>query len=177
VSNPQWQPTSDIPRREPDRLAGDWDSLQQWLDYHRATLLLKCHGLTDEQLRRRPLPMTSLSLLGLLRHLTEVERSWFGRTLAGEDDPPLYYSDADPDGDFDRLDSHPVVEVRARYAAAVARSREVLAGFDHADERARSTSRSPVTVRWVMLHLVEEYARHNGHADLLRQAVDGAVGE
>jgi hypothetical protein len=177
VSNPSLRPTAAIPRPDPDGLASEPESLSQWLDFHRATLRLKCAGLSDEQLTLRPFPFTSLSLLGLVRHLTEVERGWFVETLAGHPVERYYYSDGDPDGDFDRLDSHPVDEVFRRYLAAVAESREVVAGFDSPGDLRRHPTERPVTMRWVMRHLVEEYARHNGHADLLRQAIDGDVGE
>jgi uncharacterized damage-inducible protein DinB len=169
-------PTAELPRPEPDRLATEWVALGQWLDYHRATLQLKCAGLSDEQLKLRPLP-SSLSLLGLVRHLTEVERGWFVETLAGQPVTPRYCSDADPDGDFDSLDSHPVADVLLAYRAALDDARAVVAGFSSGDELRRNESERLVNVRWVMMHMLEEYARHNGHADLLREAIDGAVGE
>src|SRR3712207_4142619 len=90
-------------------------SLNGWLDYHRATLLWKCEGLTDEQLKTRSVPPSTLSLLGLLRHMCEVERSWFRIRFAGEDVDHPYYSDERPDDDFDDLDSVPVVDVLARF--------------------------------------------------------------
>jgi uncharacterized damage-inducible protein DinB len=176
MSNPQMKATAAIPRTEPDDLAGEWESLGQWLDYHRATLLLKCADLTDEQLKQRPLP-SALSLLGLLRHLTDVERDWFVETLGGQEVTPRYSSANDHDGDFTDLDSHPVADVLSAYRAAVDEARAVVATFTSADELRRMESERPVNVRWVMMHLVEEYARHNGHADLLREAVDGVVGE
>ena len=177
MSNPSLQPTASISRPDPDGVTDEWHSLRQWLDFHRATLRLKCAGLTDDQLKRRPLPSTSLSLLGLVRHLTEVERGWFLETLAGQSIESLYYSEKDPDGDFDALDSHPVEEVFHRYLAATDEARAVVAGFNSPDELRRNASERPVTLRWVMMHMIEEYARHNGHADLLREAIDGARGE
>ncbi len=174
--NPSLSPTAEIPRVDPDLLAGESDALAQYVDYHRATLLLKCAGLSADQLRTRAVPPSSLSLLGLLRHLTEVERSWFHRALAGQEAPPVYYSEADPDGDLDDLDSVPVDQVYAAYHAAVAEARAIYAGFGSPDDLSRGP-RAPRTLRWVMLHLVEEYARHNGHADLLREAIDGDRGE
>jgi len=97
--------------------------------------------------------------------------------MAGRPIEHLYYSPEDPDGDFDTLDSHPVDEVFRRYLAAIDESRAVVADFNSPDELRRNASERPVTLRWVMMHMVEEYARHNGHADLLREAIDGARGE
>jgi uncharacterized damage-inducible protein DinB len=168
--------TVDIPRTRPDGVCDERESLAQWLDFHRATFQLKCAGLTDAQLKLRPLAPSSLSLLGLLRHLTEVERGWFVETLAGEAATPLYTS-ADPEGDFDNLDSEPVEQVWASYRSALRESGEVFASFGTADELRRNEAEREVNVRWVMMHLVEEYARHNGHADLLREAIDGSTGD
>jgi hypothetical protein len=167
----------EIGRVEPVRRGGELELLGQYLDYHRATLQLKCAGLDEQQLKQRAVPTTGLTLLGLVRHLTDVERSWFVRTLAGRPAPPYYSGPEDPDGDFDTLDSVPVEEVWRRYQEAVAEARAVLASFGAADEPARREAPDQPNLRWVLLHLVEEYARHNGHADLLRQAVDGEVGE
>lgn len=170
-------PTADIPRRDPQLQASELTVLGQFLDYHRATLQLKCAGLSDEQLGRRSIPPSTLSLLGLVRHLSEVERSWFGRTLDGRPSKPLYDDDTNPDGDFDSLDSAPVAEVWAAYHAAVAESRRVLATFEQGADLARGTTTRPRNVRWVLAHMLEEYARHNGHADLLREQIDGVTGE
>ena len=175
--SPTMEAVAEIPRNDPDLLADERRSLAAWVGYQRATFLLKCHGLTDEQLALRVVPPSSMSLLGLMRHLTEVERNWFARHLMGADVPPLYYSDASPDGDFDDLASASVSAVRSAYQAAVARSEEVYDSFARPDELSRGTTGRPRTVRWVMMHVVEEYARHNGHADLLREAIDGARGE
>jgi hypothetical protein len=175
--NPVLRPTPAVPRVDPELRASELVALPQWLDYHRATLLLKCDGLDPAQLATRAVPPSSLSLLGLLRHLTEVERSWSAGALAGRDVTPVYYSDDDPDGDFGALDSHPVDEVYAAYHAAVAESRAICAAFTSADEVGRGPRGPDRSVRWVLLHLIEEYARHNGHADLLREALDGVRGE
>lgn len=176
--------TADMPgagpdriRIEPDLQTGELTLLGQYIDYHRATLELKCAGLTDEELKRPSISVSTLTLLGLVRHLTEVERSWFRRVLDAQDAPPLYWSDADVDGDFDRLDSAPVAQVWATYRDEVAESRRILATFADGGALARGTVRSPRNVRWVLTHAVEEYARHNGHADLLRQLLDGSTGE
>jgi hypothetical protein len=180
------------PRREPDRRAAEREMLEGWLEYHRATLQLKCEGLGAAQLAARAVPPSTLSLLGLVRHLTEVERAWFQRRLAGEDAPPLYYSDDDPDGDFDHVegaDDATVEEAWAAWRSECERSRAILTGFpsldevgdDAPEEYESAVPGAPGTgspsVRWVLVHLIEEYARHNGHADLLRQRIDGATGE
>jgi uncharacterized damage-inducible protein DinB len=152
--------------------------LEAWLEVHRATLAFKCEGLSIEQLRRRAVPPSTLSLLGLIRHMAEVERSWFQRTIAGTDAPPLYYSDADRDGDFDNVDDADLEETFATWRAECEVARKVLAGVSSLDDLAEKRQRGePVSVRWILVHMIEEYARHNGHADLLRQRIDGATGE
>lgn len=163
-------------RVAPPLVADERAMLAAWLDYHRATLETKCAGVSEKALRERldghPSP---LSLLGLVRHMAEVERAWFRRGAAAEDAPPLYYSEDDPDGDFNNVDGADVEEALATWRAECRRAREIVAAavslddtFDHRGER--------VSLRWVLIHLVEEYARHNGHADLLRERIDGATG-
>jgi uncharacterized damage-inducible protein DinB len=122
-------------RNEPER-----EMLQDWLDWHRATLLRKCAGLDATRLARRAVPPSSLSLLGLVRHMADAERGWVRQTFRGEQIPDLYYRSDAPDADTFTF-------------------------------REKTTS-----VRWMWQHLVEEYARHNGHADLLREAIDGSAG-
>jgi hypothetical protein len=164
-------------RTDPAPVADERTTLAGFLDYHRDTLVLKCEGLTDEQLRLRAVPPSGMSLLGLVRHLTEVERSWFGRRIAGGDPAPLYYSEPDnPDGDFDDLDSPDVATVFAVWRTACAESREIVASVS-LDSTAKRRDGIDVTVRWILLHMLEEYARHNGHADFLRERIDGATGE
>ena len=147
-----------------------------YLDYHRQTLMWKCEGLPAEQLKIRAVPTSNLALLGLIRHMADVERSWFRRVIGHEsrdDAPPIFYSKDDPDGDFDNLaDADAAADVDA-YRREVEACRQVIAdgpGLDEVVER-------DLTVRWIMCHMLEEYARHNGHADLLREAIDGATGE
>jgi len=166
-----------IERTDPELQVSEREVLRQFLDYHRATLRMKCAGLTDEQLKQRAVPTSGMTLLGLVRHLTDVERSWFRRMLDGQPHEPLYYGPGDEDGDFDNLDSTPVGEVWAAYDQAVAEAQQIEATFDDPSDLARGTTGRPRNVRWVMVHMIKEYARHNGHADLLREAIDGAVGE
>jgi uncharacterized damage-inducible protein DinB len=177
VSDSETYLLGQIERVDPELRGTEIITLTQFLDYHRATLRWKCSGLGDDDLKRRSVPPSTLSLLGLVRHLTEVERNWFGRMLDGQLDAPIYYSDVDPDGDFDRLDSAPVEQVWATYEATVEESQRVLATFGDPADLARGTTGRPRNLRWVLVHLIEEYARHNGHADLLREAIDGSVGE
>jgi uncharacterized damage-inducible protein DinB len=154
--------------------------LRAFLEYHRATLAVKCDGLAPQRLKERSVPPSSLCLLGLVRHMAEVERSWFRRTLAGEDAPPLYYSDDDLDGDFDNVDDADPAEAMAVWQQQCEQARQVEAGFASLDDWQRggsSAQRPPVTLRWVLVHMIEEYARHNGHADLLRERLDGVTGE
>jgi hypothetical protein len=151
--------------------------LAGWLDYHRATLEMKCAGLTPSQLAARSVEPSTLSLLGLVRHMAEVERGWFRRGLAGEDAPPLYYSDDDPDGDFDNLDPATVDDDFAAWRAECARAREIAAAIPSLDVRFTHRSGRQLSARWVLFHMLEEYARHNGHADLLRERIDGVTGE
>ncbi|MGN9841406.1 DinB family protein [Nonomuraea sp. H19] len=163
-------------RETPPQVAGETATLAAYLDFHRATLALKCSGLSDDDLRERAVPPSTLSLLGLVRHLTEVERGWFGNAVGGLGLPPLYFSDANPDGDFDDVDAAAVEESLDMWRRTVEQSREIIAGRSPDDTGTRGDG-SAVTVRWVLLHVIEEYARHNGHADLLRQRIDGATGE
>ena len=162
-------------RTEPDTTGTERALLEGFLDYQRQTLLWKCAELTDEQLRARPVPTTTLSLLGILRHMVEVERGWFLDYL-GEKAHPVYFTKERPNDDFDATDSVPPAEVLARYHAEVDRIRRDIAAVpldtEHTDSRG-----STFSLRWVHLHMIEEYARHNGHADLLREAIDGATGE
>jgi uncharacterized damage-inducible protein DinB len=166
-------------RTDPPNEGSDRELLTAFLDWHRATLEHKCKGLADEQLRERAVPPSSLSLLGLVRHLTEVERTWFQRRMAGRDTPPMYWSDDDPDGDFDNVADADVADAFERWRAACDEARRITDAIDSLDAVAKEPARdgSYVSLRWILIHMVEEYARHNGHADLLRERIDGAVGE
>jgi len=165
----------EITRTDPPRIADERTMLDAWLDYHRTTLLMKCAGLDEEQLKRRSAEPSTLSLLGLVRHMTEVERGWF-LDFGGVEYTPFYWSKDNYDGDFDHLDSAPVDRVFAAFDEACAGSREVVAGRSlddtFTDEREREFS-----LRWIYIHMIEEYARHNGHADLIRERIDGAKGD
>lgn len=166
---------SGVERVDPASDADELATLVGFLEYHRQTLLMKCVDLTDEQLRRRAVPPSTLSLLGLVRHLSEVERDWFQRGVLGADAPSLYWSESNPDGDFDDVDDADVGEAFDEFARECARSREILATRALDDTFARRGE--TISIRWLLAHLIEEYARHNGHADLLRQVIDGVTGE
>jgi Protein of unknown function (DUF664) len=167
----------------PDVDRGPWPaaaderaSLEAFLDYHRATLLWKCQGLTGEQLATRSVPTTTLNLLALLRHLAEVERWWFRRNFAQQTEAgDLYCSEEYPDGDLDLGDPAKAEDDYATYLREVDLARQAAAGASLDAEFPAGKDR--LTLRWVYLHMIEEYARHNGHADLLREAIDGATGE
>jgi len=152
--------------------------LDGWLDFHRDTLLRKCAGLTTEELKTRSCAPSTLTLLGLVRHMAEVE-SWFNNDLADGPVEPIFYTDEDPDGDFDNLDEAVPADDVATYRQTVARSRAFCASHEDLDEVCSTSRRSGrgITLRWVYLHMIEEYARHNGHADLLRERIDGATGD
>ncbi|MEV4334015.1 DinB family protein [Streptomyces sp. NPDC049597] len=167
-----------VERTEPSTTAAERDMLEGWLDYHRETLISKCAGLSDEQLRTASAEPSSLTLMGLVRHLADVERWWFRQVMAGEDIGALYYSEEDPDGDFRVTEEVTWDRTLADWRAEVAAAREAAAGLGLDDLSAGSTSRErSYNLRWVITHMIEEYARHNGHADLLRERIDGATGE
>ncbi|MER7490457.1 DinB family protein [Streptomyces sp. NPDC126497] len=166
-------------RTEPAHDADERSMLEGWLDHHRATLARKCEGLTDEQLRTASVPPSDLSLMGLVRHMSEVERGWFRRVLADEDAGPLYRSEADPDGDFRLTGADTWQEAYGTWQAEIAAARSNAAGFalDDPSRGRHRSSADPYSLRWIYTHMIEEYARHNGHADLIRERIDGATGE
>jgi uncharacterized damage-inducible protein DinB len=166
-----------VERVEPPLVAAERAMLDAWLDYHRATLAVKCEGLTDDQLRARAVPPSILSLLGLVRHMGEVERSWFRRVLGGEQAPPRYYSDENPDGDFDDVAGAGVAEAFGYWRDECAHARERVAAAPSLDVTGTGRRGETYSLRWIMVHMIEEYARHNGHADLLRERIDGTVGD
>ncbi|MFV0130993.1 DinB family protein [Streptomyces sp. HMX112] len=169
--------SEDTARTEPSGLAAEREMLEGWLEYHRATLALKCRGLDDEQLRQAAVPPSELSLLGLVRHMAEVERGWFRRTLAGEEAAPIYYTEADRDGEFHLTADDTWQEAYGTWQAEIEHARRLAAGhaLDDAAARPYRAGRS-CNLRWIYTHMIEEYARHNGHADLLRERIDGSTG-
>ncbi|WP_371642997.1 DinB family protein [Streptomyces mirabilis] len=154
--------------------------LEAWLDFHRATLALKCSGLKDDQLRLAAAAPSSMTLLGLVQHLAEVERNWFQRVFAGQDLPPVF-GESNLDG-FVLLPDRTLDEVMAVWQAEVARGRELIADASLDDsgrlpeQEAHHVGDQGVSLRWIMVHMIEEYARHNGHADFIRERIDGVTG-
>lgn len=149
--------------------------LEGFLDWQRAVLVGKCTGLTGEQLARQACPPSTLSLLGLLRHVTDVEREWFHARFRGTALPWLYRRDDAKDAAFDEADP---ATAEADYAALLAQweSSRLVVAAAQLDDAFDDPQRGPMSLRAVHLHLIQEYARHNGHADLLRQAIDGQTG-
>lgn len=165
-------------RTDGPMLGDEREVLEHWLDLYRETLLLKIAGLDADQLVRRALPPSSMSLLGLVRHLTEVEAYWLRVVLLDEQDVPDYYcTPASPDGDFDDVTAESAVADVQAYGQEIDRSRSNTAAWSDLAGPVRGNRRGkPVNLRWILVHLTEEYARHLGHADLLREAVDGRTG-
>jgi uncharacterized damage-inducible protein DinB len=167
----------DVDRRAEPGVVDERAMLEGWLDYHRQTLLVKCAGLSAEQLRLRSVPPSSLSLLGLVRHMTDVERWWFRRCLRQEPVSARYWSDASPDGDFDEVDSADPEADFAAFADEVEAARRAAEGRDLDETFRHPPSNRQLSLRWVYAHMIEEYARHNGHADLIRERIDGTTGD
>ena len=171
-------------RTDPPHDADEAGTLLAFLDFHRRTLLRKVDGLDAEALRR-PLPPSSMTLAGLVKHLAMVEDNWFTQFWLDEQVEPWSSADRDADRDWEwhsAAHDEPA-ELLALWQAAVARSRRNVAaalgtgGLDQVSRRAHRGTGRPTSLRWVLVHMIEEYARHNGHADLLREAVDGVTGE
>jgi uncharacterized damage-inducible protein DinB len=164
------------PRRyEPSFVLGERDMLESWLEYHRTTLLIKCEGLDDAARKRRPVATSLLSLHGLVRHMAEVERGWFQRTL--QEDPsagPIWYDPSIEDSELVPLDDAEWEADLAAWQAECAASRGAAAMRRLDDTGMRRGQ--PCSLRWIYVHMIEEYARHNGHADIIRELIDGEVG-
>ena len=170
-------------RTDPPESGPEAAQLAAFLDFQRATVLLKCEGMTAEQLARAAVPSSGLTLGGLLNHLALVEDTWFRVRMLGEEPLPLWQDvdwDADPDWEFRTAASIDPDELRERYRTACERSREAVRSIGDLDRLSVAVSRRTgeyFDLRWIMLHMIEETARHAGHADLLREAIDGTVGE
>jgi uncharacterized damage-inducible protein DinB len=163
-------------RPQPPLTGDERETLRGFLDYHRATLAWKCDGLSDADLRRQSMPPSTLSLLGLVRHMAEVERAWFRRVIGGEDVPLVWSAEGDYQAAYD-VGTASREEAFAAWEAEVEAARRV----EHEAPSLDVTGHQPrwaadVSLRLVMNHLIHEYARHNGHADLLREGIDGVTG-
>lgn len=163
-------------RIDPPSLAGERETLRSFLDFHRATLAMKCDGLSDEDLRLRSSPPSTLSLLGLVRHMAEVERTWFRKVVNAEDIPLVWSDEGDYQTAYDastatRAEAFEAWQTEVRHSRRI---EEAAASLDLTVHAARWNE--DVSLRLVMIHVLLEYARHNGHADFLREAIDGTVG-
>ncbi|WP_419992944.1 DinB family protein [Streptomyces boninensis] len=167
----------EIARRYEPYVGSERTMLQGWLDFHRDTLLHKCTGLTAEQLKQASVPPSGLTLLGLVRHLAVVERSWFRIRFAGEDVKDLYITDDDPDGEFDNVAGADAEADFAVFRAEIVACDAAVAGRDLEETFVDPLGGKTRSLRWVYTHMIEEYARHNGHADLVRECVDGVTGD
>lgn len=174
---------STVPEREDTRDDGPMtgsvrEVLDHWLGLYRESTLLKVAGLNGTQLCQRSVSPSSMSLIGVVRHLTEVEAYWVREVLEGRDDVPDYYAtQASPDGEFDDVDPDTAVEEVQAYQREVAQTGQILDSWTDLDAVARGSRHGKaVNVAWILTHLIEEYARHLGHMDLLRERVDGRTG-
>ncbi|MEU0086532.1 DinB family protein [Streptomyces sp. NPDC006274] len=166
-----------VERIGPPLTGGERETLRAFLDYHRATLALKCEGLGDDDLRRRSMPPSTLTLLGLVRHMAEVERTWFRMVINGEDLPLVWSDERDYQAAYDasgagRAEAFEAWEREVDHARRIEQTAESL---EVTGVRPHSGGER-VSLRLVMLHLIHEYARHNGHADFLREGIDGTTG-
>jgi len=167
-----------VARADPPNTAAEREALDGWLDFHRSTLLMKCQGLTAEQLARRAVPPSALSLLGLIRHMTEVEQAWFRVRFARQAGLDfLYCSDEYPDGDFDLARAEGAEVDLAAFTRECELARMAAAGRSLDETFVHAIRGTTMDLRWVYVHMIEEYARHNGHADILREQIDGVTGD
>lgn len=162
-------------RTEPPLVCGEREMLDGWLDYHRDTLLWKCEGLTEEQLKTASCPPSNMTLLGLVRHMAEVERGWFA-DVVGTDRSWLFCTKDDLDGDWDNVADADVDHDFAVFRGELATYRAEAPRFD-LETTVTKPNGTVFGLRWIYTHMIEEYARHNGHADLIRERIDGATGD
>ncbi len=172
------------PARDPrfaaqEELAGERATLLDYLRAYRLSMEMKCEGLDAEQLARRSVPPSTMSLLGLVRHMADVERHWFREVMAQADAPPRYWSDDVEDADWAGAVPDPAVVADAwrAWREEVAFAEQYVAASPDLGVRSPMKDGSTIALREVILHMVEEYARHLGHADLLRERIDGRVGQ
>ena len=166
-------------RPEPPAMGDERETLLGFLRFQRATLEWKCSGLDAEQLARRTIDSSTMSLLGLVRHLADVERGWFRQFMAGLDVQRRYRTAEDFDADFNGAvaDDAVVEEAWRHWREEVAFADHFITSAPSLDVTGSNERHGALSLRWLLAHMIEEYARHNGHADLLRERIDGAVGE
>jgi uncharacterized damage-inducible protein DinB len=166
---------TDPRRREPPFILGEREMLEEWLEFHRTTLLLKCEGLDDRDRKARPVATSLLSLHGLVRHMAAVEQNWFQRTLLRQPDlPRIWPGNPEDDLELAPLDDADWDTDLALWKAQCDTSRAAAAAHQLDETGVRWGQE--ISLRWIYVHMIEEYARHNGHADLIREIVDGQVG-
>jgi len=173
-----WARPEDDPRTESGP-AGELATIREYLSNHRLTLGMKCEDLSPDQLATRSVPPSTMSLLGLVRHMARVEHGWFHRALRGHGDAPrLYWSEENADLDFDGAVADPAVveDAFTAWRAQIAAADEWLDGVSDLDAMVVLPRGGEASVRDILIHMVEEYARHCGHADLLRECIDGRTG-
>jgi uncharacterized damage-inducible protein DinB len=160
--------------------AGELESLESFLDFQRATMVQKAEGISEEQGASKSVEPSTLSLSGLVKHLALVEESWFQSVFAGGELGEPWSSapfDDDKDWEFNSASEDRLSDLIAMYEAACEKSRQVVDGADSLDQlSAKDTRRGHVSLRWILLHMIEETARHAGHADLIRERIDGSTG-
>ena len=152
-------------------------TLTGFLEDQRSTLAWKCQGLSDAQLKTPSVPPSSLTLLGLVRHMAEVERSWFRRRLSGEPIGRIWCTEAQPDADFDSVADADVAEAFSRWGEECRIARSILKELDSLDVTFSTPDYLEMSARCMVNHMIEEYSRHNGHADLIRERIDGKTGD
>ena len=175
-----WMDTAQDPRFEAGaELEGERATLLEYLRAYRLTLEMKCAGLDAAQLARRSVPPSTMSLLGLVRHMADVERNWFRRVMARADAPPLYWSEDVADADWLGAVADPAVVEDAwrAWRGEVAFAEKFVADSPDLGIKGVNQDGTSVALREVLVHMIEEYARHCGHADLLRERIDGRVGQ
>ena len=170
-----WLPHDQDPRMSDAPTKGEKECLVGYLEHYRGTLALKCDGLTAEQLATRAVPPSNISLLGLVRHMARVEQSWFRRVIEANLDIPRHFQEEDGGFDFGDVDDALVRASHELWQSEIAFAREVL---DRTDlDLVVDVHGDPTEVRDIIVHMIEEYARHCGHADLVRECIDGRTGQ
>jgi uncharacterized damage-inducible protein DinB len=167
---------SPVRRTPPPAIAAERQALAEWLDWHRTALLEKLDGLDEAQLRR-PMVPSGTSLLGLVKHLTEIEHGWFVLEYAQENEEPLFETDDDPDAGFRLGPQDTAASVVEGYLAICERSRKILADAPSLDATVPNSRHGMIDLRRIVIHMLEETARHNGHADIIRELIDGVTGD
>jgi uncharacterized damage-inducible protein DinB len=165
-----------VRRTPPPAVADERAALAAWLDWHRIALIEKLDGLDDEQLRR-PMVPSGTSLLGLVKHLTEVEQGWFVNEYAQLGEAPLFETEEDPEAGFHPESDETAESIVAGYLAMCERSRKILGGAASLDETVPNERWGQIDLRRIVIHMIEETARHNGHADIIRELLDGSTGD